>query len=106
MSLDLVCTNEEKILVTLSPVTASGKPASIDGSVSVTVVSGDSTFDLVDDFSFYVVSSDVPGNTSYLIEADVDIGDGVTYISDTVNLVVNGALAKNLGMVASIPELK
>jgi len=106
MALELTCTNEEKIPITINPVTPSGKPAEIDGEVLVSVISGEGTYEMIDENSFYVISGDFPGATTYLIEADADIGEGVVNISDTITLNVEGALAKNLGLVAGTPELK
>lgn len=108
MPLSLACTNEEKVPVTASPLTASGRPAKFDGALRVTVQSGDGTVeqDPATPNSFNAVSGDAPGETNYLVEADVDLGDGVTLIQDTVSLVVSGAQAANFGLVAGTPVPK
>lgn len=108
MPLDLSITNEQKIPVTLSPTTATGKPAALDGAVRISVISGGSSFtqDPANPLSFELVSSDTPGDTTFLIEGDADLtpddanGGGVQLIQDTITLHVLGALAANLGLVA------
>lgn|SRR5262245_4545267 len=108
MPLDLTCTNEQKIKVTARPTTAAGNPAPIEGMLLASVVSGTGSSAPVvgDPLSVWLISPDSPGDTSYVIEADADLGAGVVLIQDTAVLHVTGALAANLGMVASEPEPK
>lgn len=101
MPLELNCTNEEKVHVKVNPVTAHGKPTGIDGKISAEVQSGTGTAVVDDDGKgFFAVSGDDPGDTSILISADADVGEGVETISDVVILHVAGAKAANLGLVA------
>ena len=105
--LELNCTNEEKIQITLTPVTSTGQPAEIQaGSLLVVVQSGEGTTDPIDDLNFWVVSGDNPGDTAYLVSADADLGEGVITISDYITLHVAGALASNLGLTAGSPVPK
>ena len=104
--LDLGCTTEQKIRVTVNPVTAAGNPAQLDGSVSVGVQSGNGTVEMVDARTFFVVSGADPGDTSFLVEADADMGPGVQTLQDVIVLHVAGALAANLGMTADAPVPK
>jgi hypothetical protein len=104
--LELSCTNEEKIKVTTNPVTAAGKPVLLDGPIQVSVQSGDGTVELLDGNSFYVKSGDNPGDSTFLVSGDADLGAGIENISDIVLLHVAGAKASNLGMTAGTPELK
>jgi len=106
MALELNCTNEEKIKVTVNPVTLAGTPVALDGPVVAVVQSGDGTVEMVDDKSFFLVSGANPGDTAYLVSGDADLGSGVQNISDTIVLKVAGALAANLGLVAEAPILK
>lgn len=106
MSLELGCTNEEKIKVTVNPVTLKGKPVPLDGPIQVSVQGGDGTVEPVDDTNFYVVSGDNPGDTSFLVSGDADLGAGVENISDIVILHVAGAKASSLGLTAGSPEVK
>lgn len=104
MPLDLTVTNEQKIQVTLNPVTATGRPAPLDGAPEWTVISGNSTLDVASDGkSAFLVSSDDPGDTQFLVKADANLGAGVEEISDTIRLSVEGARAASLGLVAGSP---
>lgn len=101
-------TNEEKVKLTATPLTAAGHPAAIDGALRITVQSGDATFtqDPAEPNSFFAVSGDAPGDTVYLVEADADLGAGVTLIQDSVTYHVAGAAAASFGLSASAPEPK
>jgi hypothetical protein len=103
--LDLICTNEEKILITVNPMTSAGKPARLDGPIVVTAT-GEGIVTMVDDLHFFVVSGDNPGDTSYLVEGDADLGAGVVSVQDVIVLHVQGAQAQSLGLVAGNPEPK
>lgn len=107
MPLEINCTNEEKILVKVNPTTTTLKPAPLDGSIAVEVQAGDGTFEVQGDGkSFFAVSGDNPGDTTYLVSGDADIGSGVETISDLVILHVAGARAANLGITADAPVPK
>lgn len=103
---ELACTNEEKIEVIVTPRTSTGAVAPIDGSVTVTVLSGEGTVEVSGQTTFWVISGLNPGDTEYLVEADADLGDGVVTISDIVKLHVAGALAANFAFNASAPVPK
>lgn len=99
--LELTITNEQKIEVRLNPVTATGRPAKLDGGAVWTVVSGNSTVEAANGgLSVFLISSDDPGDTEFMVRADADLGSGVEEISDIVRLTVAGARAANLGLVA------
>lgn len=101
MPLSLKITSEQKINVTLNPVTATGKPAKLDGKPDWSVVSGSSTLVVADDgMSADLVSSDDPGDTQFLVKADALLGEGVSEISDTIALRVDNPLAESLGLKA------
>lgn len=105
--LDLTITNEQKVKVTVNPVTEAGTPVTLDGPIEVAVSSGDGTFDIQPDgVSVYFISGDLPGDTVFTISGDADLGAGVVNVSDVVNLHVEGAMAAALGLVADVPELK
>ena len=105
--LDLTITNEQKVKVTVNPVTEAGSPVTLDGPITVAVSSGDGTFEVQpDNVSVYLISGDQPGDTVFTISGDADLGEGVVNVTDLVNLHVDGAQAAALGMVASEPELK
>ncbi len=105
--LEINITNEQQVNVTLHPVTATGRPATVDGAPTWTIQSGNSTVTpAADGLSADLVSSDTPGDTEILVEADADLGQGVVPISDIIRLSVAGAQAANLGLVAGDPTPK
>jgi len=105
--LNLKIQNDQKIQLTLAPVTASGKAAAVDGKPVWTVVDGDSTVVVADDgLSAFLVSSDTAGTSHFSVSADADLGAGVETISDTVELVVENAKAVALGLTAGTPVAK
>lgn len=107
MPLSLKITNEQKINVTITPVTAAGKPAKLDGTPTWEVISGSSTLVVAaDGLSADLVSADDPGDTQILVKADADLGQGVVEVSDTIALTVEGALATSLGLAAGQPVPK
>lgn len=107
MPLDITLTNEQQIAVTLKPITATGKVATLDGKPSWTVVSGESTVIVADNgLSAVIRSSDNPGTSQLLVTADADLGAGVVEISDTIAVTVEGARASNLGLTVGTPVPK
>jgi len=107
MPVEVTITNEQQVNVKLNPKTDSGKPAKLDGVPVWSVVSGDSTVTVAaDGMSADLVSSDTPGDTTYLIDGDADLGTGVEDVQETITLHVSGANAKNLGVVVGTPTLK
>lgn len=105
--LEVTITNEQKIKATLIPVTATGKPAKLDGPPTWTVQSGDSTVrPAADGLSADLISSDTPGDTVFVVKADADLGSGVEEISDVIKLSVAGARASNLGLSLGVAESK
>ncbi len=105
--LEINLTNEQKVTVTLHPVTGTGRPAAVDGVPEWSVVSGNGTVTpAADGMSADLISSDDPGDTIYMVSADVDLGSGITIISDTITLHVSHANAENLGMTAGDPQPK
>jgi len=102
--LEQTITNEQKLPVTITPVTATQKSAKIDGKPTWTVASGDSTLEVAEDgLSANLISADSPGETMIVVEADADLGEGVETISDSIKLTVEGARAINLGLTAGTP---
>lgn len=107
MPLEATCSNEEKIPVQYTVSTATGRPASFDGDPQVSVVSGDGTFLATktgpNTFSVDFVSGDAPGDTSFVVAVDADLGAGVVLVQDSFVLHVTGALAASLGGVVGAP---
>lgn len=114
---DVACTNEEKIAVTVTPLTPGGQPAQIDGPLVITVQSGDGGFEQDSAFPlvFKAVSGTavadplVPGSgeTLYLVEGDANRDPNVKrMISDVVRLTVSSADAGSFGFSAGAAEPK
>jgi|ERR1051325_5585414 hypothetical protein len=107
MPLDVTITNEEKVQISLNPVTATGKPAKVDGVPVWSVQFGTVTLDVAaDGLSAFIVSGDNPEDADVLVDADADLGPGVADISDVVHMHVTSANAANLGLIASPPVPK
>jgi hypothetical protein len=106
--LEIVITNEQKIQVTLTPVTATNKPAQLDGGATFEVISGTATVAMIDGnpLSAFLVSGDLPGDSEIMVSADADLGDGVETISDIIKLTVAGAKAASLGLTVGAPVAK
>lgn len=106
MPLNIAITNEQKILVTLAPTTASGNPAPLDGVPVWAVTEGDATLEVAEDGrSSYLISGDI-GSSLILVTADPDMGEGVREISDVIALTVVAAEAASIGLSAGSPEQK
>lgn len=109
MPVQITITNEQRISAALAPVTAAGRPAQLDPSnpPTWTVISGESTVTASSDgMAATIVSSDNPGDTQIMVEADADLGEGVETLSDIITVTVIGARAQNLGISLGNPEPK
>ena len=111
--LETVITNEQKIQVTLTPVTATNKPAQLDGPAVFEVIDGDAKVESVLDAAgvvipntAWLVSGDLPGDSQIMVSADADLGDGVETIIDIIKLTVAGAKAASLGLTVGAPVAK
>jgi len=107
MPVEITLTNEQKVVATLHPVTATGRPAALDGVPVWSVVSGNGTVvPAADGLSAELVTPDEPGDTTYLVDADADLGSGVEDLQDTITCHTTGANAKNLGITLGTPVAK
>lgn len=112
MPLSTACSTEQKVPITVSPMTTQGNPAQIDGGLKVEVLDGDGSFEYDEAAApnmFYVVSGDGAGVTHYRVSADANMQAGedqVTMIQDTVDLTVSGANAASFGLSAGTPVAK
>jgi hypothetical protein len=100
-------TTEQKVKVTLAPVTANGQPATLDGPAEWSVESGDCTVEPEEDgLSAYILSGDEIGESIVKVIADADLGEGVRHIEDLVTVQVTNAEAAALGLTVGAPEPK
>jgi hypothetical protein len=97
---------EEKVLVTVQPLTEAGNPAPVDGAATFTVTSGTCTIEGVDTLSAYVVSGSAPGDSLVTMACDADLGAGVVPVSDTLTVHVTSATAASLAVTLDEPVLK
>jgi hypothetical protein len=105
MPLSLTISDKEKVKVQLVP------NGEVDGMPVWSIVTGSSTVEpAADGMSAYLVSeNDAPdggATTEYQVMADVDLGGGVSPLTDTITLHVTEAAATSLGLTASSPEPK
>lgn len=108
MPLAVQSTTEEKVGITVAPKTASGKPAPVDGGVTVTVLNGGATAanDPANPLRFFVISEDSAGSAQFRVEVDADLGPGTATISDIVDYTYVSPQATSLGFVADPAEPK
>jgi hypothetical protein len=102
---EVTLTNEQKAIATLTPKTATGQPAELDGAPTWTVVSGDGTVvPSADGKTCELIPADAPavGDMDVQVSADAEFGPGVTNITDLVRLHVSGAQADNLGLTTEV----
>lgn len=104
--LEIKITNEQKIAVSVNPVTATGNPAALDGAVEFAIESGDCTIEVIDERSAFIVSGSNPGDSVVIVKADADLGEGVELIQDIIKVTVEGAKAASLGLTVGKPVAK
>lgn len=103
--LQITSTNEEKIRVTLAPVTAAGNAVMVENVVFI-VDSGDATVEEIDPNREYFVISGTGGLSTITVTADADLGEGVTTITDSIEYFVTEAQASSFGFIVGGAELK
>lgn len=107
MPVNVTITTDQRVQVTLNPVTASGAPATLDGQPDWTVESGDCVVDpLPGGLSAWIISGASIGPSVIKVSADADLGAGVRTIEDLVNVEVTNAEAAALGITVGTPETK
>ena len=103
----ITITNEQKVQVTLQPVTEAGNPATLDGAPVWAVAEGDATLEVAEDgLSAFLVSGAADVNSTITVTADADLGEGVVALTDTITLAVVAASASALGLVTGEAILK
>jgi hypothetical protein len=102
MPLSLTLDTTQKQHVVLHPVTATGAAAAVE-TVAWSVVSGAGTVVAdADGLGAFLLSTDtVDGvDTVFMVDADADLGPGVTSIQDTITVTTVNAQAVALGLTA------
>ena len=104
--IEIKLTNEQKIKVTLTPTTAAGKPAALDGKPQWRT-DGPAALEVAEDgMSAYLIASERPSESIVTITADADLGEGVEEIAEGIKLITEGAKAAHLGLTIGEPELQ
>lgn len=98
--------NLQKVKLTLAPVNDAGQPAQLDGNPTWERTSGDAEIEVADDGLSATLISGNPGDSTFLLSADADLGEGVQNITDVIQLSVEGARAVSLGLVVGEAVLK
>lgn len=98
-------TNEQKLPISVAPVTAGGKPAKIAGaplwsSSDINVV----TLEVAADGLSAIANAVNAGSATITIAADADLGGGVNQISNTTNIAVTLAQATALNVSVGAPS--
>ena len=104
----LILTDEQKVQLTIQPVTAAGNPARVDG-VPVWTVSDATVLTLEvapDCLSAWATATGTLGASQVSVDADADLGEGVRDIVATLDVSVVAAEAVSLSISAGAPVLK
>lgn len=104
----IVLTDEQKVELALSPKTAAGNPAALDGA-PVWTVSDEAVLELTvsaDGLTASVAAKGL-GSAQVSVVADADLDEGETReISGVLDIVVVAAEAASLGISAGVPVSK
>ena len=104
----LTLTDEQKVSLSISPVTAAGNKANLDGPA----IWSSSNPDIVsisasaDGLSAVATAVGPIGNSQISVSADADLGAGVRTIAAILDVTVVAAEAVSLSVNAGTPELK
>lgn len=100
MALNVTSSTDEKVHIKLTPKTAGGKPAKVDG-IPVWTLDGTGSIEVdADGLGAFLISADVAGSSTWSVTADADLGEGIVNISETGEYVYSDAQASSLGIVA------
>jgi hypothetical protein len=106
MPIEVSLTTEEQCRLAITPLTAAGNPAQIDGPAHWSVVGTSCTVDAIDATSAWIVSSMTLGDSTVTVSCDADVGSGVETIADTCLVHVSNPRAAHLGLAADAPVIK
>jgi hypothetical protein len=106
MPQEVTLTREQQCRFHVTPLTAGGQPAPLDGPVQFSIA-GTCTLDPIDDTSVWVVAPAAGiGDSVLTVQADADLGAGVVPLMDSATIHVVDPMASSLGLEADAPELK
>src|SRR5262245_22912901 len=104
MPIEVSMSTEEKVRLAITPLTAGGQPATVDGPAQWTV-EGTCTVQPIDDTSAWVLSGAM-GDSTISVGVDADLGTGTQPIGDTCLVHVSNPMAASVGLAADAPVLK
>lgn len=103
--LEVTISESTKARIRVSPTTAAGLPASLDGTVTVDAASGDAVnpVAVVESADTFTVQADLPPDVlaadfDFNVGGDADLGAGVEPLADVVRVHVTKDKAVNLGL--------
>ena len=104
----LILTDEQKVQLSIQPVTSAGNPARVDGVPVWTVSDGTVlTLDVAPDgLSAWAIATGTLGPSQVSVSADADLGAGVRDLTATLDVEVFAAEAVALSISATAPVLK
>lgn len=106
MARTLSLTTAQQVLLTVERTTMAGAPASVYGTVSFMVLSGDCAIVPLTPLQVWLVAGDLPGDTTILVEAEIDAGAGFHHVAEILHVSVQGEHAGLLGLTVSEPAHK
>ena len=105
MSIEVSLTTEEQVRLSVTPITAGGQPAAIDG-VAQWSVEGDCSVAPIDATSAWVLAGSLIGDSTVTVSCDADLGEGILSLADTCLVHVGHPQAASLGLAAEAPVLQ
>jgi hypothetical protein len=113
--MDIISTTEEKVAIRINPQTSTGKPATLDGLATLSILTGGATAEAATQDEIdadtaagkpglvgYLISEDNTGISTWGISADADLGEGVDTISDGGTYTYNHPQAASLGVTNEV----
>jgi hypothetical protein len=104
MPIEISMTTEEKCRLAITPMTAGGQPATVDGAAQWSV-EGTCTVEAIDETSAWVLAGAM-GDSTVTVGVDADLGAGIVPIGDTCLVHVQNPQAASVGLAADAPVLK
>jgi hypothetical protein len=105
MPIEVSISTEEKVRLAVTPLTAGGQPATVDGPAQWSVA-GACTVEPIDDTSAWILAGSTMGDSTVTVGCDADLGEGVVPLGDTCLVHVSNPMAANLGLSADAPVMK
>ena len=104
----LILTDEQKVSLSIQPVTSAGNPAKVDG-VPVWSVSDETVLTLTvaeDGLSAVATVTGTLGASQVSVKADADLGEGIKEIAAVLDVSVVASQAASLSITTATPETK